>query len=383
MKNGAIMIIFLLILTNCNHSGSNSKSESTYMGEINKERFGMTKDGIPVDLYVMKNVKGMEVQVITLGGIITSWTAPDRDGQYENIVLGFDQLEDYDNEHPFFGALIGRYSNRIADGQFEINGQKFQLPINNSPNHLHGGDMGYDKVIWTVEETKTDNSGSHIKLFYKSPDGEMGYPGTLEIKVTYTLTNDNELAIEYKANTDKTTHCNLTHHSYFNLSGDFSKDILDHELTIDAHRYVTLNNKLIPTGELAEVEGTPFDFTEMKPIGSDINSDNIQLQYSQGYDHSWVLNGSGMRKVVRAEHPKSGRVLEVYTDEPGIQLYTGNFLDGSVPNPQGGFYERRTGFCLETQHFPDSPNQPNFPSTLLNPWELYQSRTTYKLLTVD
>ena len=358
---------------------SESQAEVKKEVSISKEPYGITADSIPVDKYVMKNSKGMEITVITYGGIITSWTAPDKNGAYSDVVLGYAALSDYEKATPYFGAIIGRYGNRIANGKFTLDGTEYQLATNDGPNHLHGGLKGFDKVIWNASEVKSDVTASLV-LTYLSKDLKEGYPGNLNTKVTYTLTNDNELEVAYEATTDMKTVVNLTQHSYFNLSGDFTKPILDHEITIDADKYLPVNATLIPTGELADVTNTPFDFRTAKVIGQDINTDNEQLIKGKGYDHCWVLNGQdkGMRLAAKAYDPSSGRLLEVYSDEPGIQFYTGNFLDGTLPMPNGGTYAHRTGFCLETQHYPDSPNQKDFPSVVLNPGDTYRTKTTFK-----
>jgi len=346
---------------------------------ISKEAFGITSDSIAVDKYTLKNQKGMQVSIITFGGIITSWTAPDKNNQYQDIVLGYNTLEPYETKSVFFGALIGRYGNRIAKGKFSIDGVEYTLATNDGANHLHGGVKGFDKVVWTAAEETTDSTAS-IVLTYLSKDLEEGYPGNLKTTVTYTLTNNNELLVDYEATTDKKTIVNLTQHSYFNLSGDFSKTILDHELTINADKLVPVDATLIPTGKLTDVTNTPFDFRVAKTIGKDINVKDEQLVRGEGYDHCWVLNNQneGVRLVSTAYEKESGRLLEVFSDEPGIQLYTGNFLDGTLPSKQGGVYAHRTGFCLETQHYPDSPNQKDFPSVVLNPGDTYKSKTSFK-----
>ena len=347
---------------------------------ISKESFGTTKDSIPVDKYILKNEKGMEVSIITYGGIITNWTAPDKNGNYNDIVLGFDSIEKYQMPGvPFFGALIGRYGNRIAKAKFSLDGTEYTLAANDGQNHLHGGVKGFDKVVWNAAEESTDSTASLV-LTYLSKDMEEGYPGNLETKVTYTLDNNNELHVLYEATTDKKTVVNLTQHTYFNLSGDFSKSILDTEVSLNADAYLPVDATLIPTGELRPVEGTPFDFRQPKPIAQDIEAENEQLKRGGGYDHCWVLNNQneGVRLAATAHDPQTGRLLEVYSDEPGIQLYTGNFLDGTLPSKQGGTYGHRTGFCLETQHYPDSPNQEAFPSVVLNPGDNYVSKTSFK-----
>ncbi|MFG6685183.1 aldose epimerase family protein [Mariniflexile sp. HNIBRBA6329] len=353
--------------------------EKVNLVTISKEAYGTTADSIAVDKYTLKNEKGMEIDIITYGGIITKWTAPDKNNSYQDIVLGYNTLAEYEKATPYFGALIGRYGNRIAKGKFSIDGTEYTLATNDGSNHLHGGVKGFDKVVWTAAEASTDSTASII-LTYLSKDLEEGYPGNLKTTVTYTLTNDNELLVDYEATTDKKTIVNLTQHSYFNLSADFSKPILDHEIAINADKFVPVDATLIPTGELKDVTNTPFDFRIAKAIGKDIGVKNEQLTRGLGYDHCWVLNNQneGVRLSASAYEKESGRLLEIYSDEPGIQLYTGNFLDGTLPNKQGGTYAHRTGFCLETQHYPDSPNQKDFPSVVLSPGETYKSKTSFK-----
>ncbi|MEZ4685937.1 MAG: aldose epimerase family protein [Bacteroidia bacterium] len=344
---------------------------------IEQSFFGLTPEGDSVDIYTMKTENGMEMDVITYGGIITRWTAPDRSGNSQDITLGYDNLEQYVESNPYFGALIGRYGNRIANGRFSIDGKEYKLAQNDGKNHLHGGVKGFDKVVWDAEPMRSEGMAS-LTLTYTSPDGEEGYPGELKVKVVYTLFTDNSLLVEYEATTDKPTVVNLTQHAYFNLSGDFSQNILDHEVEILADAFLPVDATLIPTGELRAVEGTPFDFRTPKPIGQDIGAKNDQLTEGKGYDHCWVLGGDGMRKVASAYHPGSGRYLEIQSTEPAIQFYTGNFLDGTLPAKNGGTYGHRTGFCLETQHYPDSPNQPAFPSVRLNPGETYSTQTSFQ-----
>lgn len=342
--------------------------------------FGVTPDGQQVTLYTFANSAGMEARVIDYGGIIVSLRVPDRDGELEDVVLGFDSLEGYVGEHPYLGAIIGRVGNRIANGRFTLDGQEYQLPVNNGPNSLHGGNRGFDKVVWSAEPFE-NNRGRGLILRYTSADGEEGYPGTLEARVTYTLTDDNELIFDYHATTDAATPVNLTQHSYFNLAGNGEGTILDHEVMLNASRFTPVNRNLIPTGELQPVAGTPFDFTEPTPIGSRIEADNEQLEFAGGYDHNFVIDrsaGDSLTLAARVHESTSGRVLEVLTTEPGVQFYTGNFLDGTLTGKDGAVYERRTGFCLETQHFPDSPNQPEFPSTILRPGEEYRSSTVFR-----
>lgn len=382
-------VLFLSLLQlGCKENKKESELEkgvpSTHQGEVPLERtvYGELPDGRKVYRYTLANATGMEIDVITYGGIITRWTAPDKNGQYGNVVLGFDKLEQYLESNPYFGALIGRYGNRIAKGSFSLDGSTYTLDTNDGDNHLHGGNKGFDKVLWEAEGVKTAD-GSRLVLSYTSVDGEGGYPGTLKVQVTYGLSADNALEVAYRATTDKPTVVNLTQHSYFNLSGDFGRDILDHELFLEADTFLPVDSGLIPTGEFRSVLGTPFDFGRSKAIGEDIDAGDSQLALGLGYDHCWVLNhGTGkFGLAARAFHPNSGRVLEVHTDQPGIQFYSGNFLDGSLPTPQGGTYGKRSGFCLETQHFPDSPNQETFPSVRLDPGEVYTTRTLFKLTT--
>jgi aldose 1-epimerase len=338
-------------------------------------------DGKPIDLFRLTNGHGMELEAMTYGGIIRSLKVPDRAGNIADVVLGFDTPQGYlsDPPPPFFGALIGRYGNRIAKGKFTLGGHTYTLATNNSPNHLHGGNKGFDKVLWTAQPAQ---SGASIVFTRTSPDGEEGYPGTLQARVTYTLTDRNELVIEYHATTDKATPVNLTQHSYFNLAGEGSGDILGHELMINADRYTPVDETLIPTGTLAPVAGTPFDFRTATAIGARIDQDNAQLKNGKGYDHNWVLNrtGSGLQLAARLTDPKSGRSLEIQTTEPGLQFYSGNFLDGSITGKSGHKYGHRTGLCLETQHYPDSPNQPAFPSTILQPGQSYDSKTVFAFI---
>lgn len=377
------MIIIALASVRCNNARNkdevkNQGNNLSEMTNIRKENFGATGEGDTIELYTLTNKNGVELKVISYGGRITSLKVPDRDGNLEDVVLGFDTAEDYLEENPFFGALIGRYGNRIAKGKFSLDGQEYTLAQNNGENHLHGGEKGFDKVMWSIEEIPASNA---LKMKYTSEDGEEGYPGRVDVAVTYTLNDDNSLDVEYEATTNKKTVINLTQHTYFNLAGDFSQKILDHQVKINADKFLPIDDASIPTGEIREVAGTPFDFREPKPLGENINEDNEQIKRGKGYDHNWVLNdqGSGLRFAASAFHPESGRVLEVYTTEPGMQLYTGNFLDGTLPTQGGdGNYERRTGFCFETQHYPDSPNREEFPSVVLEPGEKYSSRTSFR-----
>lgn len=359
-------------------SCSKTKNEEKMISTISKEAFGQLPDGQQADLYTLTNANGMTVNITNYGGIITKLTAPDKNGQWADVVLGFDSLAPYLSGHPFFGALVGRYGNRIAKGKFKLNGQEYSLAINNGPNALHGGTKGFDKVIWKATEIKQD-SVVGLQLEYTSKDMEEGYPGNLTVKVVYTLDNDNALTIDYTATTDKPTVVNLTNHSYFNLTG-LKRDILDHEVTIESDSIVPVDTTLIPTGKLRAVEGTPFDFRKATKIGAGINKiEDEQIAAGGGYDHCWVLkrSGDGLVQFATVREPESGRVMEVFTTEPAVQFYTGNFLDGKLTG-KGATYSKRFGLCLETEHYPDSPNQPQFPTTTLNPGETYKTTTKYK-----
>lgn len=338
--------------------------------------FGKTRDGRAVERFTLTSAGDLALEAISYGGIITSLCVPDRDGRLADIVLGFDRLEDYLKDDPFFGAIIGRYGNRIAKGAFALDGQTYKLATNNGPNHLHGGDKGFHEVLWAAEPVPGRNA---ITFSRTSPDGEEGYPGNLRVQVTYTLTDASQLIVEYLATTDRATPVNLTQHSYFNLAGHASGDILGHQLMLNADRYTPVDDTLIPTGELAPVAGTPFDFRRATPIGARIDQETPQLKYGKGFDHNWVLNrtGGGRQLAARVVEPTSGRTMEIATTEPGIQFYSGNFLDGTLTGKGGTVYRHRAGFCVETQHFPDSPNQPKFPSTILRPGEKYETGTVY------
>jgi aldose 1-epimerase len=346
---------------------------------VKRQSFG-TADGSPVEMFTLTNNNGIEVNAITYGGIITSIKTPDRSGVIGDIVLGFNSIDGYLAGHPFFGAIVGRYGNRIARGRFTIEGVEYKLATNNGPNHLHGGIKGFDKKIWKAESVPAKAGQTGIAFTYTSADGEEGYPGRLDVKVTYTLDDSNELLVEYDASTTKSTHVNLTQHSYFNLAGEGSGDILGHQLTIDADRYTPVDATLIPTGALASVEGTPFDFRKSTAIGARIDAANEQIKNGQGYDHNWVMtrtSTTGMQRAARVYEPKSGRTLEVSTTEPGMQFYAGNFLDGKLVGKSGKPYGRRSGFCLETQHYPDTPNHANFPTTMLTPNQRYYTKTAF------
>lgn len=352
---------------------------------ITVAEFGTTADGVAVQEYTLTNAGGMEVKILTYGGTLRSVMVPDRDGSLANVNLGFDNIADYETKSPYFGCITGRYANRIARGTFVIDGELYLLAQNNGVNALHGGLKGFDKVVWTAEEVESDE-GLAVQFSYLSPDMEEGYPGNLDVKVTYTLTDDNTILMDYLATTDKTTVVNLTNHAYWNLKGEGMGTIDDHVLMIDADRYTPVDATLIPTGELAPVDGTPFDFRTPTAIGERNRSDNEQIVIGRGYDHNWVLNRPSFddttwMMAARLSEPTTGRVLEVWTEEPGIQFYAGNFLDGTVYGQAGKAFRQGDALALETQIFPDSPNQEGFPNALLAPGETYETRTAYKFLT--
>jgi aldose 1-epimerase len=345
---------------------------------ITKEVFGSFPDGREAQLFTLHNAAGMEVKISNYGGYIVSWTAPDKSGKQENITLGVPTFADYLKGTPAFGPIIGRYGNRIAKGKLVLDGKEYTLPTNGSGNHMHGGKVGFDKKLWKAAPINGNEPA--LKLHYTSPDGEEGYPGTLAVEVVYTLQKDNALRIDYKATTDKVTVVNLTNHAYFNLSG-MKRDILNHELMIKGDKYLPTDPKQIPTGELRPVAGTAFDFTKPTAVGARINdTTDTQIRYGNGYDHCWVFSDTSKKLKLGATvyEPGSGRFLEMYTTEPGVQIYTANHLNGTLKGKEGVPYTRRFGLCLETQHFPDSPNHPNFPTTTLRPGETYQSTTVYK-----
>jgi len=340
-----------------------------------------TADGKTVNLYSLRNSQGAEAKIMNYGGIVQSLVMPDRNGKMGDIVLGFDNLEGYTSKSyldacPYFGALIGRYGNRIGGAKFSIDGHTYELAKNNNGNSLHGGLKGYDKVVWDVTEA-TSNS---LTMHYRSKDGEEGFPGNLDVTAVYTLTDDNELKLTFKATTDKPTVCNLTHHSYFNLRGQGNGDILGHEVYINSDQTTAVDQQLITTGEFANVSGTPFDFRKPTTIGARINDPDTQLQYGPGYDHNWVISkpAGELGLQARVYEPTTGRVMEVISDQPGLQFYAGNFLDGTITGKEGKVYQRRTGFCMEPQHYPDSPNKENFPSVVLRPGQAYQNTIIYK-----
>jgi aldose 1-epimerase len=347
------------------------------MGRIAPQIFGHMPDGRNVELYTLANEHGVEAKIMNYGGTLVSLQAPDRDGVRADVVLGFDEFAPYLSQHPYFGALIGRYANRIAGASFTIHGKIYRLAANEGRNHLHGGRIGFDKILWDAEPGESAE-GPQLVLSHFSRAREEGYPGNLSVRVTYTLTAQNELRLDYSANTDQPTVINLTHHSYFNLAG--AGTIHDHLLRLAAERYLPVDPELIPLGEQRSVRGTPFDFTVPRSIGSQISSDEAQLKLAGGYDHCWVLSERGRACAFAAElyEPVSGRALSVFTTQPGIQVYSGNFLNGSIQGKQGQRYQRHSGLCLETQHFPDSPNQPSFPTTMLRPGETYREMTAYR-----
>jgi aldose 1-epimerase len=362
---GASLAVATLQPTPATRTGVTRTATSTLVG------------GKPVEVFTLTNAAGTEVRAITFGGIITSWRVPDRRGQLADIVLGYDDPAAYVKDNsPYLGAIVGRYGNRIAKARFTLDGRTYPLAANNGVNHLHGGIQGFDKVLWQGEALR---GGTGVAFTRTSADGEEGYPGNLKARVTYTLTDKNELVVAYEATTDKPTVVNLTQHTYFNLAGQGTGNILGHVLRINGDRYTPVDETLIPTGELAPVDKTPFDFRQPTAIGARIQSEHPQIQFGRGYDHNWVLarSGAGLSLAAEVYEPTSGRTLQVQTTEPGVQFYAGNFLDGTITGKGGRVYQQRSGFCLETQHFPDSPNQPTFPSTTLRPGETYRSRTIF------
>ena len=355
-----------------------ASTKPVYTTTISHRPFGKTPDGTPVDLYTFRNANGVEVKICNYGGTVISFTAPDRNGNLADIVLGYDNLDDYIKNSPYFGCLVGRYGNRIAKGKFKLGDKEYTLAVNNEANHLHGGIKGFDKVVWNAKVV-TSPEGPGLELTYTSKDGEEGYPGNLQVKALYRLTSENALALQYMAITDKDTVVNLTQHSYFNLAG--KGDILGHVVMMPADRYTPVDSTLIPTGEMPSVAGTPFDFRQPTAIGARINQDNEQLKFGKGYDHNWVFSKPNGQLTMLATvlEPNSGRVLEVFSTSPGLQFYSGNFLDGTIKGKGGQVYQFRNGFCMEPQHYPDSPNQPNFPSVVLKPGMLYKNTIVYRL----
>lgn len=366
----ALAIAFSLAV---NHGAAETNPNMT------KQVFGKTADGTQVDIFTLKN-KGMEVSITNYGGTVVSVKVPDRKGHLEDVVLGYENLDGYVADKAYLGATVGRYGNRIAKGKFSLDGTTYTLAKNNGENSLHGGTKGFNKAIWEAKDVSTKQAPA-LQLSYLSKDGEEGYPGNLSVQVTFTLTEEHELKIQYSATTDKDTVLNLTNHSYFNLAGAGIGDVMPTLVMINADRFVPVDSKLIPTGELRSVQGTPFDFRTPVAIGARIDQDNEQLKFGGGYDVSWVVNNGGGQKPVlaaKAHEPKSGRTLEVWTTEPGIQFYTGNSLDGTIHGKGGHVYNRRYAFCFEAQHFPDSPNHPQFPTTELKPGQKFHSETIYK-----
>jgi aldose 1-epimerase len=372
------LCITLTVLLSCGKQEPASDETETSKGmtmQIEKSNFGQLPDGQDIELYTLSNSQGVKTGIMTYGATVVFLEVPDREGHMADITLGHDSLEGYLENSPYFGAIVGRYGNRIDEGRFSLDGKEYKLAVNDGKNHLHGGIRGFDKVVWDAETLENEDAVG-VKFSYLSPDGEEGYPGNLECSVTYWLTNANELNLEYHAVTDKATPVNLTHHSYFNLAGQGNGDILDHELMLNADKYTPVNDQLIPTGEIEPVAGTPFDFTQPYKIGERID------QVPGGYDHNFVLNSSGeqLALAARVYEPDSGRVMEIHTTEPGIQFYSGNFLDGAITGKDGKVYHQYYGFCLETQHFPDSTNHPHFPSTILRPGETYTSTTVHTFI---
>jgi aldose 1-epimerase len=379
------LVNFVLVVTAICTPGCKKKTPAPTEPEVkevrvmsaNEDSFGQTADGREVTLYTLTNTNGLRAKITNYGAILVSLEVPDRDGNLADITLGLDALDGYLAGHPYFGATVGRYANRIGKARFVLDGNEYKLAANNGENHLHGGIKGFDKVVWRPEDLWANDNEALLKMSYISEDDEEGYPGNLACTVTYTLTKDDELKISYEAETDKTTVVNLTNHSYFNLAGQGTCDILGHELTLNADKYTPVDEGLIPTGEIRSVKDSPMDFTAPCSIGSRIE------QVAGGYDHNYVINSSGgtLALAARIHEPTSGRVMEIYTTEPGVQLYAGNFLDGTLTGKAGKVYKKHYGFCLETQHFPDSPNKPNFPSAVLLPGQKYTSETVHRFHT--
>jgi aldose 1-epimerase len=370
----------ILPLTLCTVIVAGCSSTPQARSQISRQPFGRTRDGTEVFLFTLRNNKGAEARISNYGGIVTSLKVPDRHGHLGDVVLGYDNLDDYLKDSPFFGALIGRYGNRIARGHFALDGKEYTLATNNYPNALHGGNKGFDKVVWQPTVVATPE-GAGLKLTYLSKDGEEGYPGNLSVVVVYTLTDENALKVDYTATTDQDTVVNLTQHSYFNLAGNDS--ILNHVVMIPADKFTPVDSTLIPTGELRPVEGTPFDFRTPTAIGARINQDDEQLKFGKGYDHNWIINKplGQYGLMARVTEPTTGRVMEVFSSEPGLQFYSGNFLNGTLKGKGGWVYQFRSAFCMEPQHYPDSPNKPEFPSVVLKPGQVYHNLIVYKFST--
>ena len=374
-----------LILTSCGGTKPIPEPKPEAKPKLTKSDFGKTADGTPVELYTLTNRNGLELGVMTYGATVTKIMTPDRKGHFDDIVLGFDSLGGYLGTHPYFGAVVGRYGNRIAKGHFSLDGKDYKLAINNGPNSLHGGLKGFDKVVWTASDASSA-AGPAVELTYLSKDGEEGYPGNLTVKVTYTLTDANEVLLDYSAKTDKATVTNITNHTYFNLAGAGSGDILSHMVRLKAASFTPVDAGLIPTGTIMPVINTPFDFTNPAAVGTRIDEANDdQIKYGLGYDHNWVIdnpNSGALAIAAEVSDPASGRTLQVSTTQPGVQFYTGNFLDGTITGKGGKVYNKRAAMCLETQHFPDSPNHLAFPSTILKAGDTMKSRTTWKFSTL-
>jgi aldose 1-epimerase len=383
MRTSALLVVSAVVIVANSvsvASGSETRASVDLQGQrsFDKMDFGKTPEGTPVEKYVLSNGK-MTVKVITYGAIVTEIDVPDRNGKLADVVLGFDNPEGYLGSHPYFGAATGRVANRIAKAKFTLDGKEYKLAANNGPNTLHGGLKGFDKVVWKASDV-SGPAGPAVKMSYLSPDGEEGFPGNLAVSVTYTVTADNELRIDYSATTDKATPVNITNHSYFNLAGPGAGSILGHEVMLEADLYTPVDDTLIPTGETTSVQGTPLDFTRPATLGSRIG----ELKGEPGgYDHNYVLRSGGkaLTLAARVTEPESGRVLEMFTSEPAVQLYTANFLDGTLKGKQGVIYKKQQAFCLEAQHYPDSANQPKFPSTILRPGSTYTQTTIYKFST--
>jgi aldose 1-epimerase len=373
-----VLAAALTVMFGCKEKGPTSaqgraKGKEAKSMSVNTESFGQTPDGRQVDLYTLANANGLRARIINYGAILVSLEVPDRNGNPADIVLGYDNLDEYLNRGGLFGAVVGRYANRIGGAKFVLDGVEYELVANNRPNHIHGGKIGFAKVVWRLEDIKAEDRQASVKLSYVSQDGEEGYPGNLACSVTYTLTDENELKIGYEAETDKATVLNLTNHSYFNLAGHGAGDVLGHVLMLNADKYTVFDDALIPTGEIRSVKATPFDFTTATPIGARIG------EVGAGYDQNYVLNGGGSPALcARVSEPTSGRVMEVRTTEPGVQLYTGHWLNSTVTGKQGKVYGKHGGCCLETQHFPDSPNKPDFPSVVLKPGQKFTSVTVFE-----
>ena len=376
-----LAIVGFAVLVGCAGGSGLAMADSARSAAIDSIPFGTTPAGTKVDLYTLRNRRGMEARIMTYGGIVVSLKTPDKAGRFEDVVQGYDSLEGYLERNPYFGAIVGRCGNRIAKGKFSLNGKTYSLAKNNgSGNHLHGGIKGFDKVVWTAKPIETSN-GPALQLDYLSKDGEEGYPGNLSVTVIYTVTADNGLRVDFKATTDKDTICNLTHHSYFNFHG--GEDVLDYVVQINAERFTAVNADVIPTGELRSVAGTPLDFRKPMPIGARINGNDEQIRLAGGYDHNWVFDkpAGQLAPVARVTDKVSGRCMEVFTTQPGMQFYSGNFLDGTIKGKGGRKYQRRSAFCMEPQHFPDAPNHPQFPSIELKPGQVYENTIVYRFST--